>query len=75
MACPDNVWNTGTYPRLTVFFVVVMFLQATVILLQDKFGSRFFVPQAWTPPSYNYYVRSNLTEAGAEAGHTTEDTT
>ena len=38
-----------------VLLVLWVSLQAVVLLLQDRFGSRFLVPKAWLPERYDYY--------------------
>ncbi|KAK7687335.1 hypothetical protein QCA50_009841 [Cerrena zonata] len=55
MACPKNILDVE--PRPWVWFVVLfIFLQVAVLLLQDRFGPRFFLPsQMAKPTGYDYH--------------------
>ncbi|KAK7683355.1 hypothetical protein QCA50_013617 [Cerrena zonata] len=55
MACSKNILDVE--PRPWVWFVVLfIFLQVAVLLLQDRFGPRFFLPsQMARPTGYDYH--------------------
>ncbi|KAI5124239.1 hypothetical protein M0805_005088 [Coniferiporia weirii] len=54
-ACPNNVLDVDTSPLIFVL-VGFVFLQVTIVLLQDKFGPGFFLPRSYTPTTqYDYH--------------------
>jgi len=53
--CPSNFVHAEANLWLCVFFGSFMFLQAAVLLLQDQFGARFFIPSKFLPVKYNYF--------------------
>ena len=50
----DDVALTSKWAACLVL-VLWMGLQVAVLELQDKFGSRFFLPRSWFPESYDYF--------------------
>jgi hypothetical protein len=60
-------------PRSTLVLVLVLWnlVQLLVLLAQDKFGSRFFIPSWMLPPVYNYHrtVPTSVIEQAAVENH------
>ncbi len=59
--CPDNFLilllenNSFVNINASIFFITWGTFQVIVLALQDKFGSRFFLPRSMFPSSYDYY--------------------
>eukprot|EP01102_Stenamoeba_stenopodia_P007564 TRINITY_DN2120_c0_g1_i1.p1 TRINITY_DN2120_c0_g1~~TRINITY_DN2120_c0_g1_i1.p1 ORF type:complete len:591 (-),score=58.73 TRINITY_DN2120_c0_g1_i1:77-1849(-) len=53
-ACPENFIHAE--PNYTISFLLILYMgvQVAILLLQDKFGPRFFVPRRFLPVKYNY---------------------
>jgi hypothetical protein len=60
-ACPSNFWNVAPNPVLSTAIVLWLVGQATVLLMQDKWGPRFFVPARFLPKKYDYHRPIPLT--------------
>ncbi|KAI8075773.1 hypothetical protein BDF21DRAFT_423644 [Thamnidium elegans] len=52
--CPDNIIGHETTPWVWLL-VGYIALQVVILLLQDAFGPRFFVPSKYLPQTYNYH--------------------
>jgi transmembrane E3 ubiquitin-protein ligase len=67
--CSDNQFLTRPDQQWWILFISVLLAQITILILQKKIGSRFFLPEKyryWN--EYNYY--RNLEEADVEEGET-----
>jgi hypothetical protein len=57
-ACPQNfvgaILRTGPRPFMACSLVLWVGLQVGVLVAQEKYGPRFFVPQQFLPVKYNY---------------------
>lgn len=94
LSCPSNFLyvlignndssSTGAaaeqYMSVSLFFICWLWLQVLILYLQDKYGSRFFIPNSLYPSKYNYYrpVHQTVTESrtgistDVESGNTNE---
>eukprot|EP01117_Protostelium_nocturnum_P001839 TRINITY_DN1230_c0_g1_i5.p2 TRINITY_DN1230_c0_g1~~TRINITY_DN1230_c0_g1_i5.p2 ORF type:complete len:593 (+),score=179.91 TRINITY_DN1230_c0_g1_i5:213-1781(+) len=54
LGCPNNFVRTETKPWLVIITGIWLAIQVTVLLLQDRYGSRFFIPGTMLPEKYNY---------------------
>jgi hypothetical protein len=58
--CPNNFLivllpgATSTKPGFCLMLSVWMFLQVAMLMLQDRFGPRFFIPARFLPQKYRY---------------------
>lgn len=52
---PDNVLFVRTDSHLTLFLCAWVWLQVFLLGTQEAVGPRFFVPQGWAPPAYDYH--------------------
>jgi hypothetical protein len=84
LGCPHNfvfyLVEKNEY-KISYFACIVLIFwtgfQVLIIVLQDKYGSRFFIPRKFLPERYDYYryyqnVRSNEEIADEEDGVTNE---
>jgi hypothetical protein len=65
--CPDNQFLAKPDQQWWVLFIAVLLAQITILILQKKIGSRFFLPDKyryWN--EFNYY--RNLEETDVEEG-------
>lgn len=67
--CPHNIFNGQLIARpygnsglVTVSIVVLQLVQVGLMLTQQRFGPRWFVPWMCLPHVYNYYRRVELDE-------------
>ncbi|KAF2462196.1 hypothetical protein BDY21DRAFT_418145 [Lineolata rhizophorae] len=62
---PDNILFVQN--DIDAFLVLAVWLWIQVVLLgsQDLLGPRFFVPQGWAPPAYDYHPLLREDEEGA----------
>ncbi len=67
--CPENIFNGQLIPRpygngsfVSVTIVLLQLIQVGLMLTQQKFGPRWFVPWMCLPHVYNYYRRVELDE-------------
>ena len=51
----DNVLFVRTDSNLTLFLCAWVWLQVFVLGTQEAVGPRFFVPEGWAPPAYDYH--------------------
>merc|ERR1711971_1063643 len=71
--CPEGIFSGDLYPRLPgapsrtlCFWVVALqFAQLAVLVLQSKWGPRWFVPWICMPWAYNYH-RSSSVDSGTD---------
>lgn len=60
--CPKSIFRGDIYPRLPgapnsqwcSFMLIAQLAQVSILLLQQRYGPRFFVPWACMPWAYNY---------------------
>ncbi|XP_039130595.1 transmembrane E3 ubiquitin-protein ligase FLY1-like [Dioscorea cayenensis subsp. rotundata] len=55
--CPSNFMRIEVNQSWCIFLGVFMALQASILLLQHYFGSRWFIPRQILPEKYSYYRR------------------
>eukprot|EP00698_Gefionella_okellyi_P015624 TRINITY_DN4421_c0_g1_i2.p1 TRINITY_DN4421_c0_g1~~TRINITY_DN4421_c0_g1_i2.p1 ORF type:complete len:294 (+),score=34.53 TRINITY_DN4421_c0_g1_i2:812-1693(+) len=60
--CPNNILFVEPRPFFCAFLVLFMAAQATVLLMQDKWGPRWIVPQFLRPKLYDYHATRSLTQ-------------
>lgn len=53
--CPKNFLRIQIDRSWCIYFLLFMTLQALILLLQNYFGSRWFIPHQILPEKYNYY--------------------
>ncbi|XP_042458705.1 transmembrane E3 ubiquitin-protein ligase FLY2-like isoform X1 [Zingiber officinale] len=53
--CPNNFLRIQINRSWCVYFLLFMTLQALILLFQNYFGSRWFIPRQILPEKYNYY--------------------
>ncbi|KAJ5071767.1 dsc e3 ubiquitin ligase complex subunit 1 [Anaeramoeba ignava] len=62
------LWNSSNFLRIRpapgfgIFLLFYVMIQSIVIYLQDKFGSRFFIPKKFLPQKYNYFQQRELSD-------------
>jgi transmembrane E3 ubiquitin-protein ligase len=68
-ACPHNIFNGQLIPRphgnstfVVATIVAVQVIQVFIMLTQQRYGPRWFVPWACLPHVYNYYRRVDVDE-------------
>eukprot|EP01119_Soliformovum_irregulare_P019949 TRINITY_DN6405_c3_g1_i1.p1 TRINITY_DN6405_c3_g1~~TRINITY_DN6405_c3_g1_i1.p1 ORF type:complete len:561 (-),score=114.99 TRINITY_DN6405_c3_g1_i1:20-1702(-) len=64
--CPNNFISNETQPRLVLYLFTWIFIQISLLFLQDFLGPRFFIPKAVLPPRYDYKRPISL-EEGTDA--------
>ena len=52
---PDNFLFTRLNRHALLVLVGWVWVQVWVLVIQDIFGPRLFVPQSWVPPAYDYH--------------------
>jgi Ring finger domain len=75
-ACPRNFLHIQPQYPTAIGLVVWVLTQASVLLSQHKYGSRWFVPKPLLPLKYDYFRPINTTsdvEAGCGAGEENSD--
>jgi hypothetical protein len=66
--CPESIFNGEVIfrppggPGLAIFLVVVQGIQVGLVLTQQKYGPRWFVPWMCLPHVYNYYRKIEMDE-------------
>jgi len=66
--CPDTIFNgdvipsPGGGPSVAFFIAFFQIVQVTLVLTQQRFGPRWFVPWICLPHVYNYYRKIDLDE-------------
>lgn len=53
---PNNITRT-TYPKESLITLGLMMFEAFIIILQNYYGGRFFIPKFLLEEGYNYYSR------------------
>ena len=53
-AYPDNIIGSF-YPKEAMIGIVLLVLQGTIVLLQNQYGGRFFIPPSLSSNSYDYF--------------------
>ncbi|MCJ1476729.1 hypothetical protein MMC13_005398 [Lambiella insularis] len=63
----DNILFIKTDPYAAYALVGWVWIQVLALVSQEILGPRFFVPNGWAPPAYDYYpiLREDDEEAGA----------
>ncbi|KAJ3446552.1 dsc e3 ubiquitin ligase complex subunit [Anaeramoeba flamelloides] len=49
-----NIFHAQPQPKFGIILMLMVSLQVFIICLQNKFGSRFFIPQFFLPKKYDY---------------------
>lgn len=64
---PDNVLFVVNDTNAAYLLIGWMWLQVWALVSQEILGPRFFVPNGWAPPAYDYHpiIREDDEEAGA----------
>jgi len=52
----DNFLFTRLDRRALLVLIGWVWVQVWVLVIQDIFGPRLFVPQSWVPPAYDYHL-------------------
>lgn len=53
--CPHNLLKVQTKPVACAILVAWVTLQVVVLLLQQRWGPRWFIPKRWQPTKYDYH--------------------
>lgn len=56
-ACPDNRFKLSPNPTLFLILLSIFLLEVILIGLQNRLGSRFFVPKRFLPNYYDYRLK------------------
>ena len=66
-AYEDNVLFAKTDWNMLYLFAAWMWAQVLILISQEILGPRFFVPNGWAPPAYDYHpiLREDEEEAGS----------
>ena len=66
-AVPDNILFIKTDPNAAYALIGWVWIQLCALVSQEILGPRFFVPNGWAPPAYDYHpiLRDDDEEAGA----------
>lgn len=56
-ACPENRFKLSPNPTLFLILLSVFLLEVILIGLQNRLGSRFFVPKRFLPNYYDYRLK------------------
>ena len=64
---PNNVLFIDNDPNAAYILIGWLWIQAWALVSQEILGPRFFVPNGWAPPAYDYHpiLREEDEEAGA----------
>ncbi|MCJ1275042.1 hypothetical protein MMC21_002842 [Puttea exsequens] len=64
---PDNILFVDNDTNTAFVLLGWVWLQICVLISQEVVGPRFFVPQGWAPPAYDYHpiIREEDEESGA----------
>jgi hypothetical protein len=65
--CPDNILEISPAPWFCVTLLLVTGAQILIIYYQSVYGSRFFVPEKFLPPRFNYLM--TIPDVDLEAGY------
>jgi len=63
--CRYNFLHVETSPRFGLLLCAWMLAQVLMLVAQDRYGPRFFLPRAWFPPAYDYWSREHAPGADA----------
>lgn len=61
--CPENFFKWPNNSTVCIALVAWMGFQVLVLLLQDKFGPRCFIPARFLPAKYNYHQLPQLPDS------------
>lgn len=67
--CPVSIYKLTPDPTFGFCYGGIVVLQIIILALQDRFGSRFFIPKYFLPEQYNYFVniKTDSTEEEVES--------
>ncbi|KAJ1911881.1 hypothetical protein H4219_005799 [Mycoemilia scoparia] len=65
-ACPKNIFFIEPSPYIWILCAWVC-LQIIILISQDIFGPRYFVPQRYIPPRYNYHQAIHIVDEESPA--------
>ena len=64
-ACPENRFRLAPNPTLFLILASIFLLEVILIGLQNRLGSRFFVPKRFLPNYYNYRQKLKANDSAA----------
>jgi transmembrane E3 ubiquitin-protein ligase len=65
-ACPENRFKLAPNPTLFLILLSIFVLEVILIALQNRLGSRFFVPKRFLPNYYDYRTKIRASEVNSK---------